>query len=895
MKTLGVAFILCLHSIASGADKSTIGALNLIDALIHIHSNLNQKVKTEPEQIIMDQQTATHENTPSVISVTSATVFDDELKKFVFENSKVIYTALKCKYSNLLIATFLDLFDCVSLCDNSTQLAPLKDDEKPSDDKCAAYIAEKLISFKEYIARMIFNLMSFMTISPSLKSTDHTLIISLMSVNLFLYNLRAKFEKNSVNETECPSNVYSKIGTKKVIAQIINLIEVFSCKHCYVQNANLNFNVATNDDSIGTTRLNDDDIRRVVDKLVLAKIEEFKSLFINSLNAEKILGSNVTNFNVSMYDPGYFLVKNIILEVEKKYPFFATLQVLWKKNGHWQGLKRAYEEVYDVKAMFDGQVLLFEAIKDVFYVKFVDIYGDGGKADDSDAAVGTFEAFCRFVNDALPTNYPTRLYGPIVEVKNALFYDLRIAKPAGGAIFSEKTVKLLLKRPVIKTWGEESNDARRSINATDASGLVDGVLGLHAYGHFVGIFELLSYESSALDDYRLHTADGGAENGRREDRATCDRLARLREILVAFRVLIDGGHRAATECRGAAKTLIDRTYLGAAALAVRRSIARFHDAYGADEKIGRALLPLLLIRFPENAESLGGGAARFLAAGQMTALALNQLEYGASAECASPAFNREMYRRVAGDPGLYRPHDGNGPFLPVFFAYGRRLSAEVQRRAAEYRRSGAVNRETVRYWASAEEPVADAKAPRGNDKIDRDVLWNGCLVPVDRAHAGVSLSVIDYRYLVRFRLFEMKWIVSRAFKTLSLALSGDGSATNDDRLSCAGADVQRFVDLPFPESVRTYVRSTLDACAVALQKRDERIASWCRREIFRQLKAMSMSTEDFSSSFRELRDAYSVSELCASFRADTDRLKRILGQIDKSNLINDVEFSSALY
>lgn len=894
MKTLEVAFILCLYSIASGADKSTISALNSIDALYHLQSNLNRTDETKPEQIIMDRQIVTHENTPSVIAVTSATVFECELKKFVFENSKVIYTVLKCKYSNLLIATFLDLFDCVALCNNSTQLAPLENDEKSSDDrgKCAAYIAEKLISFKEYIAKMIFNLMYFMTIYPSLKSTDHTLIKCLISVNLFLHNLKIKFEKNSVNKTEFPSNVHSEIVTKKVIAQIINLIEVFNCKHCYVQNANLNFYIPVIDNNIDMTRLNNDHCHDVVDKLVLAKIEEFKWLFINSMSVEKMLDSKVINFNVTMYDPGYFLLENIVLEVEKKYPFFATLKVLWNRNGDWQELKRAYEESsqnYDIKVMFDRQVLLFEVIKDVFYVKLVDIYGNGGKVNDSNV-IGVFKAFCRFVNDMLPTNYPTRLYGPIVEVKNALFYDLQIAKPSDGAVFSEKTVRLLLKKPVIKTWGE-SNDVYREINETDASELVESVLGLQSFDHFVRIFELLSYESNALDDYRLHAVENDnahAENGR-EGRATCDHLTGLREVLVAFQILIDGGQRAVAEDGGIAKKLMDHS-LGAAILAVRKSIVFFSDAYGGDEKIGRVLLPLL-IRFPESTENFGG-AARFLTTRQMTTLALNQLENCASRECASPAFNREMYRRITSDKSLYRPFGGDGPFLPVFYAYGRQLSAEVQRRAAKYR-IGAV-RETF-YSTSVKELVPDTKTLHG-DEVDWDeYIWNGDFVPVDQAYAGVSLSVIDYQYLVRFQLFEMKWVVSRVFKTLSLVLSGDGYTSKNHNLSYIATDVQRFKDLPFPESVRTYVRSTLDACAVALEKWDERVSSLCQNEIFRQLEAMSMSTEDFPSSLSELRNVHSISKLCASFHADIDRLKRILGQIDKSNLINELEFSSALY
>lgn len=862
-----VVVVVFWSSVASATNASTEYSIR---ALISLYSNKKWMTVIGSVQTITDREPMTE----NILSVTSAAAFDDDLEEFVFQHLKAAYTALKCKYSDLLITTFYDLFDCAALCSsNDPASAPIDNDEgdPPAETECAAFVAEKLLGFKEYVARMIYNLMCFTAITPSLKSADDTLTKSLISINWYLYGSKTEPDRGSRA---------NNVDVKKAISQMINLIEVFNGKNCYARTADhLKFDAMPDEQRVDSERF-----RRAVDDLALAKANDFETLLTNSTSVKRILGSNVPEVDATTaYDPESLLLGNVttLFGADDRYSFFATLRVAWKND--WPELEDVYESVvrsHDVRVAFDYQVLLFEVMKDVFYVKLLDVYvNDEPRSDDDDddddaskaAAEAAFEALCRFVSDALPTNYPTSLYGPIVEARDALFYDLRIAKRRdhGGAVFSANTAKLLARKPTIKTWGE-SNGASRTIAATDVSGLVDAVAGPR-FDLFVRTFKLFSHESNTLDDYRVH--DGGD----RETAASRDdgRLTRLRETLVAFRVLIDGRLTAAAE-RGVRAG--GPGSFGAAARAVRENVECFYETYRDDGRgVGRALLPLLL-RFPET-EDDPATAERLLATRQTTVLALNRLEYLHAASARGPiVYDRDMYRAIAGDERLLRRSRFG------HYAVAAELSAEVLRRAA----------------AAAACPRVDAtrqtSSRRSGDRCAGIAEWT---LP----------DVVDYQRLVSAQMVEMKRIVSVVLETLLFAVavlaepsSGDGNV-GAAAMDAIGRDARRFRDLPFPDSVKTYARGAVDLFLFALEKRDEPlIASWCRTDILGRLEAVrgAASAEhaavDVLSSFRRPRDARSVVEVASSFHAVVNRLKRFFSEwTDDCNLIDKLEFSSALY
>lgn len=886
-----LCFIIYYCFYVSEVNSSTIDVYNAITIL---SSNSIWKNSIEPVRLIENRKIVTAQNYQHEFNnLQSANInknTNDKSNLLVYKNLKAMYTALKCKYSNLIITTYLNFFDSITLCDNLAVPEDENNDDLESrameitrKQKCIGHITENIIKLKTYIGRMVFNLMYFMTISPNLKSTDHTLIMSLVSINLYLYQTKIKSESSEVEK-----EIHDGKVLKKVIAQKINLVEIFNSKYCYVENITYKFKSDLKE-KMHKTGLNEENLYSAIDTLFYGTIRlNFKPLH-KYIKIEQIKNIKTPTFNDTVFDPQYLLLEDILFESKGAYSFISTLQVKWNQSGEWKELKHVYEQTkksYNIRDVFNYQILLIEVIRDIFYVRFIDIYINNKPIDDP-TMINLFESFRQFVSLIIPKNYPTNLYIPILELKNSLHRDIRIKNPSDGNTFSDGSIKLLLDKSTIKTCGESYGKVDK-INGIDMSDFVRNILELKSFDHFVNTFELFSYDSNALDDYRLHRGNDETTIDRNgKNQLLCGHLSRLRANLTAFHFLIDGCHRVSVERINRVALLRDCDAEDAV-LAVRKTIVLFYKTFSHDDEIGRILLPLL-IGFSDRTDK-GAKSERFLATRQTTALTLSLLENYELNNCA-PRFeyNRQMYLRIVNDTRLYRPHV-DGYFSHVFSVYRKQLSAEILERSKIYR--SAEDRAGLSA-TTVDRLVPDTRSLHG-DKLDwTSYTWDGTRELVDRAYANMSLVVIDHRVLARFQLFELKWIVSRTYKTLLFVLWGDASHNrSSNNLTVVENDLQRFLDLPFPESVSRLVRYTLRSYLDALKNRDETVLKGCEDDILRQLSLLSMSTEDCSN-YREL-NVHSLSVLAAGFHRDIEHLKRVLEAIDDSHLI-DPSASLSLY
>lgn len=957
------------RSVSAEANTSTVTIQSRINAIKSIQQNTFwaneiecRPMSTDTKWTAVNNCTRTLRNAPEADRTTASDVSnrkdndDDDVQRFLYNNSKTMYAALKCKYSEAITNAYRFYADYLTACD---QLTSCKTDTsggprtspaaRPSaccsvtKVKCAAAVTRLVTGHKVYVSKMIFELMYFAKVSPSLRSTDDTLLKTLMSVNLFLHRATERQDADENDGRERSKNACAEddvnAGTMKTatIGRIINMVERYSHVHCDAQQAE--WHEWSRDDIYRCIVSSAGDCGGTLCGLPDGITDGFKTLFGN-VRVETVDGLNVPTFSAmhAMYDPRRLLLVDVFgMDGGKYASLFSSLKVRWRdgfNNGSdgfsgtecWKALRTVCEEAErsaDLATVFGYQVLLVEVVKDMFYVKLINAHA----ADDRATVLELIGSFERFVDDVLPANYPTGVYVPIARLRNCLCRDRDRAGPTGDtAILSDATLALLVDSPVINTWGA-SNDTDRLLAAVVMSQFVRSVTELETFGHFVRVFELLSYQSYALGDYRLAHAEN-ADRG-----PTCRRAERLRECLVAFRLLMDAFHRVFGQhsvVRGRIRESADR-----AVAAVRRAAVSFYVAHRHDDPMSRILWPLVVRGLPAGTIGAHADAAMFRSLGRTAASASNALERYELDGCRPPhRYNRDMWRDmwrdVSGDDGRLcsgpwspRSLTGTGNaavHLPFVFRCRGPLTREIVARAAAVAATATVDDHWSRFLqsAAAVEHVVPAPVRRTDDDNNgrgecssrtRYAVWDGSRVFVEDAYDEMRCSAmpLDHARLVRFQLFEIKWIVSRVFeKSLQFVLTLQlhrrrGVDPPLDRRSSTAAfqrDVKRFQDLPLPESISAYVRSALDQFPEALASRDARTVDAFLRQIVERINTLSMSAEDpiTASSYRESSERCSLSGLRDSLHADVENLKFILQYTDKhgTNLIENLPFSSIL-
>jgi len=197
----------------------------------HFYNNVFWKSKILSEKIIIDNKSTTenyYDDLYKEIFTLSTNGDNLKLNRIKIQIITSMYMNLKCKYSDLVISTytyFLDLYNIY----NPTE-AENSNFTEQSLPKISANIIKIFSKLKMYIVKMIIDLIQFKKIHPNLRCTDDTLLKSLITINLFLYHAIPK------NEPDTP-DTNSKINIKIVLAQMINLVERYSSKHCYIVSA----------------------------------------------------------------------------------------------------------------------------------------------------------------------------------------------------------------------------------------------------------------------------------------------------------------------------------------------------------------------------------------------------------------------------------------------------------------------------------------------------------------------------------------------------------------------------------------------------------------------------------------------------------------------------------
>jgi len=139
----------------------------------------------------------------------------------LFTVSNTIYTFFKCKYSITVAKLLKFIYKSI----NSYKSTGLDD-----------LILNNFKKVKPYISKAIFKLFYFNELFQNIKSSDQTLLISLLNINTFLYsehNTQYKRSKKYYDKEEKVIDIDDvEQHFDKLVSQLIYSLENYLCKYC---------------------------------------------------------------------------------------------------------------------------------------------------------------------------------------------------------------------------------------------------------------------------------------------------------------------------------------------------------------------------------------------------------------------------------------------------------------------------------------------------------------------------------------------------------------------------------------------------------------------------------------------------------------------------------------
>lgn len=796
-----------------------------------------------------------------------------------FKASKALYTAQKCKYSNLIIDVLRTFFESISVCqkqiiENSRKNMQLSVKIKKSLNQ----IIKRIVDFKKYIVKFIFNIKSFMKLTPILKSTDHTLTKSLLSINVCLHHIKCIIVQH--NNT---SEINSKIDVQKLIAQMMNMVERFRCKYCYIRDYynSTKFRRKQIYDSI----LNDTNVNGV-DSLIENTLKGLDIYFDDFTLLSHFLVSG-TVFDEEMYDPKYILLANIF-EIEDN-SFISTLFVRWKNRTDWLQLIEVYNTVsksYNLQIIYEYQVFLVEVIKNLFYIQVMN-----KNINSFDNIRAILEEFEKFIDQFIPKNYPTDLYDQMKKLRNSLHNDLQsIGSPPA---LSNYTIELIRNVSIITTLDGDSKPCDKQLTAIDKLSMTDfmkKIAALYKFKNFIEIFEELSYESNSLEDYSLQPEINNIKQTEQtKNKKICNDLSLLRENLTLFQILILGFQKPRIDLSNVDESNI----ITDAKIYVFDIIMHLYKTYINHHKIKQIVLPLA-IRFDYNIKNIDD----FEMLSQLIFLNINIIEHFELNNCLSPEYNLNVIYNKEIDFKTQNLLELSSAKLHKSSWKDRQLIINIIKlHSSDYCMQDEKKRNL--HALVLNKFVSNSYF---NDYFTHEpnpvlFLWDGSMENVETVHTSIQRGIIDYQYLVRHQCCLMKWIVSKVFglflDVIRICVEPKIKMTHINDIDTTLDYLTQFEELPFPNSIKIHLRDMFRIFNNLLNVPTKKNMHKYQSYITGQLELNPQLFEDGTTSISDEQNIFKFTNTI--IERDINLLRMILKSSNDNKLISHIQFSSCMY
>lgn len=434
------------------------------------------------------------------------------VKKF-FDISNTFYTFLKCKYS-ILVAKLLKL---INTCIRSYRRLeePI---HKDTFKKFIKLLLEKFINMKSHFSKAIFRLFYLNDLSENLKSSDQTLLISLLTINTFLCE-----EKKTISEignfeienVETPTVDFIFIDDEdrdffKLVNQLIYSLENFLSTNCLYEFTMLDRNLY-NDTYFNNIIIKESSNIKEESEI----LEKFKKDIQNYFNKQfesleklkledAVFADNLKN----IYDSQYLLLKEVFgNESDLKFP---PMQFGMKTKKNTTEIIEDVEKSYDMRQVLKYQIYLVEFIVSIFFVQIRHIILSNQTIHYKKETFNELELlvniFVDYTDTFIPKNYPPILLRFISELKDTLLMDLNQSNEV--LLLSQKTIKLLMLNSNTATESQNNIDNLDLYLSISMSNLIEKILEFHYIESFKKIFEILLQESNTIDHfYSMQTDD----------------------------------------------------------------------------------------------------------------------------------------------------------------------------------------------------------------------------------------------------------------------------------------------------------------------------------------------------------------------------------------------------
>lgn len=666
-----------------------------------------------------------------------------------------------------------------------------------TDTKNLRYTEDNLSSMREGQENDELGLDTLFKVESDGSFVSNTgLNVNTMSVaNLEIENNKNNNYEEDLN-SETDNKIVSDIDIKKVMARLCALANTFRCKHCLVTDY---YYLTEKAKSEITQALENNTIKTLLDNKIINSLKEHRDIGLISV---KDIEVDIPDYEVDMYDSKYLLLGEIFKSNE--YSFIPNLIVRWNNSPDvWVRLKTVFEEVEkstDIKIIFDYQILIFDIIKDLFYIKFIGTCVD----NNTNNVKQIFEELEEFINKIIPKNYPSKYFSPIIELRNSLYNELYSSKEFIG--ISDHSQSLLSKSPIIKTWGE-SFGIENIVKKISMTKLIEHITKLEHFRRFIDNFELLAYEPNTLGSYSVLQSNI-INIKKNSDNKICADLSKLRENLFLYHMLMSAFHKI-NEGTLDLNSLDDEEILPAKE-AINKLMMYLYKTYEDHHEIMKIFMPLGA-RLKINNKSLD----EISMIKQISLMNINIIEYFELNNCASPKYSIDMFHdRIENMKKTNLKTQLNTLNVSIFFnnlywTNKNYIIKLLQDNTKYYNIDSKFNK----VYSTVFNQFLPNVYFRGfnNYLISECSMWDGLSEQSKYVRTLISENMLDYRYLANYALYVMKLTFSKVFNFILRLLPFLDSKDTNYFLSAKSTIIQ-LKELPFPGSVKMYMHNVFDAC-----------------------------------------------------------------------------------
>lgn len=794
-----VKFLLCFHLIVSIlCDESQYNSIQTINSLIKLPNwscivkfnviFINGEFTTVEKWLKINNPISNEtqsENSNVVISVNESNV------EVV---SNMMYIAVSCKYADFFDNLLRFISQCISSCQKFIEPDTNSKDRNKKNTSCLYSTLINFIDLKPYFVKAMFNLFNFKDLFQNLRYSDHTFLMSLMTINLFLERLHTNFnvhsekvndekpteENNIENNFEWFDFDNAGLYYKKVLFQMTYLIDKYRGRNCKYATAISNY---TLDKKMHYDPTND--FNTIIKTTLGRSLLQWQKLNDMGFNDEKA-------YNAKMYDLQYLLLQKMFIVSNDFEHLFMKFNMGEQLIKYADKMFTVVEKNHNLKNVIKYQIFLIELIKSIFLVKAEYITLIEDHKNKSRAFFMLKKAFGTFINKCIPVNYLPDFYQSIVDAKNKLIY---IRELSTEPLLPADIAELLRENSIIH------DDGRSSFKDKSMMEFIDNLSELEHFKTFRQTFEVLLQESSALDDYNLpQPNDHEVMVNSNYANDVCNHKSAVREHLILFYVLtyqIDSHYKSIDNPKYCLTLSFQNFY---------KYMARiFQDPINSN--LREIFLPVLI--HLENKEWIFHDddnkaiLKQNVVLKKIILMAVNAIQYIAFSNCKAPELNKDIIHRTFRE---YADADN------VLSNASARINIKniITRLAFESR--------TYRY-RNAEKCINNIldkyifkdilKDANGTYAKEMQFNWYGLKKNIYQIGQDIIRSVVDYRRIVRFQCLVQKWLVSKIFIQLGYFFKFPISLTNY-RTVVILKELNKLNSLKFSSSQIEIVKDTVE-------------------------------------------------------------------------------------